>query len=204
MIVGSKYLSRMSKGHHVPATALIVMGAIPAAIALSALWLQDAIATIISFAAVGIYISFQMIVLAALIARGKGWRPAGPFTLGAWGLPVNVLALAYGVGAIVNIVWPRSPNDPWYVDYAMLVTTLGILVLGSIYMAAAKPYEHGLAPAGDAHRLAAGKAGFRVGSRAAPLRRRGGSADRHGCRIPLIGRRSRCCRRRSNWRSARM
>ena len=30
------------------------MGAIPALIALSALWLQDAIATIISFAAVGI------------------------------------------------------------------------------------------------------------------------------------------------------
>src|SRR6202171_1244154 len=54
MIFGSKYLSRMSPGHHVPATALIVMGAIPALIALSALWLQDAITIIISFAAVGI------------------------------------------------------------------------------------------------------------------------------------------------------
>ncbi len=43
------------------------MGAIPALIALSALWLQDAIATIISFAAVGIYIAFQMIVPAALV-----------------------------------------------------------------------------------------------------------------------------------------
>ena len=63
--------------------ALILMGAIPAVIALSALWLQDAIATIISFAAIGIYIAFQMIVLGALIARAKGWRPAGPFTLGA-------------------------------------------------------------------------------------------------------------------------
>ncbi len=97
MIFGSKYLSRMSPGHHVPATALIVMGAIPAVIALSALWLQDAIATIISFAAIGIYISFQMIVLAALIARIKGWRPSGPFTLGAWGWCVNLIALAYGV-----------------------------------------------------------------------------------------------------------
>ncbi len=125
MIFGSRYLSRMSPGHHVPANALIVMGAIPAVIALSALWLQDAIATIISFAAVGIYISFQMVVLAALIARAKGWRPSGPFTLAGWGWLVNVLALAYGVGAIVNILWPRSPNDPWYVDYGMLVTTAG-------------------------------------------------------------------------------
>jgi amino acid transporter len=153
MIFGSKFLSRMSDVHHVPANALIVMGAIPALIALSALWLQDAISTIISFAAIGIYIAFQMIVLGALIARAQGWRPAGPFRLGAWGWCVNLLALAYGVGAIINIMWPRSPGDPWYVNYAMLVTTAGVLLLGSIYMVVAKPYEHGNAPAGDAHLL---------------------------------------------------
>jgi len=153
MIFASSFLSRMSPGRHVPANALIVMGAIPALIALSALWLQDAIATIISFAAIGIYISFHMIVLGALIARAKGWRPAGRFTLGTRGWLVNGLALAYGVGAIVNILWPRSPNDPWYVNYAMLVTTIGVLVLGGFYMVIAKPYERGAAPAGDAHNL---------------------------------------------------
>jgi amino acid transporter len=155
MIFGSKYLSRMSPGAHVPATALVVMGAIPAAIALTALWLSDAITTIISFAALGIYVSFQMIVLAALLARAKGWRPGGPFTLGTWGWPVNVIALLYGVSAIVNIVWPRSPSEPWYVDYGMLVTTVVIVALGGAYMALAKPYERGNAPAGDAHRLRA-------------------------------------------------
>jgi amino acid transporter len=153
MIFGSKYLSRMSPRKHVPATALIVMGAIPAAIALSALWLTNAIATIISFAAVGIYISFQMIVLAALIARSKGWQPTGPYTLKGWGRPVNVIALVYGVGAIVNILWPRSPADPWYVNYGMLVTTLGVVAIGGLYMMISKPYERGNAPAGDAHRL---------------------------------------------------
>jgi len=153
MIFGSQYLSRLSPGHHVPSTALIVMGTIPAVIALSALWLQDAITIIISFAAVGIYIAFQMIVLAAVIARARGWRPSGPFTLGAWGWCVNLIALAYGVSAIVNILWPRSPNLPWYSNYSMLVTTVGIVVLGAVYMAAAKPYERGLAPEGDAYRL---------------------------------------------------
>jgi hypothetical protein len=73
--------------------------------------------------------------------------------LAGWGWLVNILALGYGLGAIVNIVWPRSPNDPWYVNYAMLVTTVGVVVLGGIYMATAKPYERGNAPAGDAHRL---------------------------------------------------
>jgi amino acid transporter len=43
--------------------------------------LQDAVATIVSFAAIGIYLAFQMIVLAALFARTKGWIPSGQFSL---------------------------------------------------------------------------------------------------------------------------
>jgi amino acid transporter len=157
MIFCSKPLSALSPGHHVPALALVVMGAIPGLIALSALWLADAIATIISFAAVGIYISFQMVVLGALLARMKGWRPSGPFTLGGWGLPVNIIALAYGLCAIVNILWPRpaTPNDPWYSSYGMLCTTAAVMLAGAAYMVLAKPYERGHAPAGDAHLLGA-------------------------------------------------
>jgi len=105
----------------------------------------------VSYAAIGIYIAFQMIVFAALYARAKGWQPAGRFSLGAWGWPVNILALAYGVGAIINMAWPRSPQDPWYSNYAMIVTTIGVLVLGAVYMLVGRPYDHGRAPAGDAH-----------------------------------------------------
>lgn len=155
MIFGSAFLSKMSPGHHVPANALILMGAVPAVIALSALWLQDAaIATIIGFASIGIYISFQMIVLGALIARLKGWRPAGPFTLGGAGMLVNLLGLAYGVSAIANIMWPRpAPGDPWYVAYGMSLTTAVVVAIGGLYMVTAKPYERGISPAGDAHLL---------------------------------------------------
>lgn len=152
MIIGSKQLRRLSPGRHIPASSLLVAGTIPALIALAAPWLQDAVATIISFAAVGIYVAFQMIVVAALIARGRGWRPAGAFTLGGWGWPVNILALAYGIGAIVNMSWPRSPQDPWFSNYGVIVTSLGILALGVLYMVVARPYQRGCAPAGDAHR----------------------------------------------------
>ena len=157
MIFGSRFLSRMSPGHHVPANALILMGAIPALIALSALWLQDAIATIISFAAVGIYISFQMIVLGALIARAKGWRPAGPFTLGTWGWLVNGSALAYGISAIVNILWPRSPERSVVRQLCMLVTTVGVLVLGGFYMAIAKALRARARPRGRCAQSGSGK-----------------------------------------------
>jgi hypothetical protein len=102
-----------------------------------------------------------MIVLAALIARAKGWRPAGPFTLAGWGWTVNLIALVYGVSAIINILWPRpqTPNDPWYVLFGMLATTVGVVVVGGLYMMVAKPYERGQAPAGDAHRLGVGAGG---------------------------------------------
>jgi amino acid transporter len=153
MIVGSRTLSRLSPHTRVPVGALLVAGIVPAAIALSGLWLADAVSTIVSFAAAGIYIAFQMLVLAALIARFNGWKPAGPFTLGSWGWSVNVLALLYGVSAIIDMIWPRSPNDPWYSNYGMIVTAAGVILLGLIYMLAGRPYDHGNAPAGDAHLL---------------------------------------------------
>jgi amino acid transporter len=153
MIVGSRTLSRLSPHTRVPVGALLVAGIVPAAIALSGLWLADAVSTIVSFAAAGIYIAFQMLVLAALIARFNGWKPAGPFTLGRWGWSVNVLALLYGVSAIIDMIWPRSPNDPWYSNYGMIVTAAGVILLGLIYMLAGRPYDHGNAPAGDAHLL---------------------------------------------------
>ena len=152
MIVGSKLLSRISPRTHVPIWALFLAGLIPSLIALCGLWLQNAVATIISFASVGIYLGFQMLVLGALIARSKGWTPSGPFTLGRWGWVVNIAGLAYGLGAIIDMMWPRNPQDPWYGNYGIIVTALGVIVLGAIYMLAGKPYEHGQAPAGDAHR----------------------------------------------------
>jgi amino acid transporter len=153
MIIGSHSLRKLTPRTHVPAVALVTMGAAPALIALTGLWLANAVATIISFAAIGIYIAFQMLVLGALIARTRGWRPNGPFRLGPVGVVINVLALAYGVGAIVNMAWPRSPQDPWYSNYGMLVATAGVLTMGLAYMLLGKPYERGDAPAGDAAQL---------------------------------------------------
>ncbi|WP_440467887.1 APC family permease [Pseudomonas sp. YH-1] len=152
MIVGSRVLQRLS-ANHVPSTALVVSGVVPAAIVCLGLFMADATATIVGFAAIGIYVAFQLIVIAALIARAKGWVPGGQFTLGPWGTLVNVGALIYGLGAIVNMVWPRSPDAPWYINYSMILTTVVVLGAGWLYMLLAKPYDKGTAPAGDAHRI---------------------------------------------------
>ena len=73
--------------------------------------------------------------------------------MGAWGVPVNLAAMLFGLGAIVDMVWPRAPHDPWYSNYAMLIGSGAILGSGLLYMMIAKPYDRGVAPAGDAHLL---------------------------------------------------
>lgn len=149
MIVGSSLLKRLS-ANHVPSFALIVCGVVPATIVCLGLFMADAVATIVGFAAIGIYIAFQLIVIAALIARAKGWRPSGQFSLNGWGPLVNIGALVYGICAIVNMVWPRSPDAAWYINYSMILTTVVVLAVGFLYMLLAKPYNKGTAPAGDA------------------------------------------------------
>jgi amino acid transporter len=151
MIFGSARLSTLSPHTHVPINALLLAGIVPAFIAIAGLFLEKMVQTIVVSSAAGIYVAFQMIVLAALIARAKGWKPSGAFRLGTWAWPVNLGALAYGVLAIINMVWPRSPADPWYRNYGMIVVWVAVIVIGLLYAALFRPYERGDAPEGDAH-----------------------------------------------------
>jgi amino acid transporter len=152
MIFASGLLSRISTRTHVPVAALVLAGAFPIVITIAGFYLVDAIRTIVAFGSAGIYIAFQMVVLGALIARARGWQPAGAFRMGAWGLPVNIVAFVFGTGAVINILWPRTPDQPWYDNYGMLLCTGGVVITGLAYMLISKSYDRGTAPAGDAHR----------------------------------------------------
>ncbi|MEV8568074.1 amino acid permease [Streptomyces sp. NPDC051322] len=150
MIVGHRLLRRFSKARAVPEFALLLAAVIPALIALGSLFSEDALTKIVSFAILGIYTSFQMVVLASLRARLKGWQPAGEFRMGRWGLPVNVAALAYGIFAIVNISWARTPEAPWYDNWIVLLCGGVVLIVGLLYMFTTHHYGRSDAPAGSA------------------------------------------------------
>src|SRR6266567_1484175 len=141
MIFGGAQLSTLSKRTRVPVIALLEAGTVPALIAIAGLFLEEMIKTIIVFGSAGIYVAFQMIVLGALIARAKGWKPSGEFRLGVWAWPVNLAAFAYGVLAIINMVWPRTPQDPWYRNYGMIVGTVAVVATGLLYAVLFRPYE---------------------------------------------------------------
>jgi amino acid transporter len=140
MIFGSAQLGKLS-ARNVPSFALATGGLIPAVIVCIGYFLQDALATIVSFAVAGIYISFQMIVAGALYARFVGWKPSGPFRIGRFATLINVAALIYGVCAIADILWPQSPAAPWYVNYAIPFTTVVVIATGALYMVVGRPYE---------------------------------------------------------------
>jgi amino acid transporter len=150
MLAGSGLLSRFSSSRHVPPYALLVAAAVPTIIVVGSMISEDALTKIVSFATLGIYLGFQMVVLAALRARLKGWRPSGPFTLGRWGLGVNIAALVYGISAMINMSWPRTPDVPWYDNWIVALSGLVVIGAGVIYMLAARPYDRGSAAAGDA------------------------------------------------------
>lgn len=146
----SHFLAKFNERRHVPHNALLMAALFPAAVVLFSLLLENALTAMVGFGTVGIYMGFQMVVLAALRARIMGWKPAGKFTLGKWAYPVNIIALAWGVAAVVNILWPRPTGGGWSEDYLLIMTTVGVIAVGWIYMLASKAYQRGDAPAADA------------------------------------------------------
>jgi urea carboxylase system permease len=112
--------------------------------------LQYAGAGIVAIAATGmIYLSYLIGNVALLRARLRGWPKAkAPFSLGRWGLPLTVLALAWGGGMLVNFAWPRAASNPtpnqtgkalnfhwnWLNNRPVLWTVLVVIaVVGAIY-----------------------------------------------------------------------
>ena len=105
----SKQLSWVHPKLHTPIGSCIAIGVL-AFIPM----LQYAGAGIIAIAATGmIYLAYFIGNIALMRARLRGWPKAtAPFALGRWGIPLNVLALAWGGGMLINFAWPRVATNP--------------------------------------------------------------------------------------------
>src|SRR5438132_172835 len=106
---GSRWLAKVQPKLHTPVLSCIVIGAL-AAVPM----IQYAGVAVIAIAATGmIYLSYLIGNFRLLRARLRGWpRAKAPFSLGRWGLPIHVLALAWGGGMLVNMAWPRAATNP--------------------------------------------------------------------------------------------
>jgi amino acid transporter len=160
----SKYLSKVNPKLHTPFWSCIAIGV------LSGIpFIQYTGVAIIAIAATGmIYLSYLIGNFALLRARVRGWpRSPAPFSLGRWGLPLTLLAIAYGGGMFVNMMWPRAATNPrpdpeapglnfhwhWLNNQPVLWSTLGaIVVVGAVYFVLVQRRKpaHLQAPEGEA------------------------------------------------------
>jgi urea carboxylase system permease len=102
--------------------AVAVLSAIPL-IALKDL--PTAISIIVIGATGLIYTSYFLNNIASLGARMRGWpRTKAPFSLGRWGMLINILALVYGGLMLINFLWFGGLRDIY------TNTTLGVAFPG--------------------------------------------------------------------------
>jgi amino acid transporter len=149
MIPGHKWLAHVSPRTQVPTRALIVACVIPIIIAVGVFLNASLLVQVTSFAVFGIYWSFQSVVLAALRQRFKGWKPAGPWNLGVWGWVVNIVALAYGIFAMILLATPGT-SGVFGTDWIVLIGFGVVFVVGLLYLLIARPTGKSTAAEGDA------------------------------------------------------
>lgn len=142
---GSKALSAVHPRTGSPAGACVVV-ALMAALFL----LKYAGVAYIAIAASGmIYLSYILANFAILGARRRGeFKKNMGFSLGRWGMVVNVLALVWGCSMLVNFLWHRVATNPkpnetdglldFNIDFLNKIPILwlvlgGVLILGGIY-----------------------------------------------------------------------
>lgn len=168
MLPGSAWLKKMDHRTAVPRNALIVTCVLPAVLCLWVFFEADSLPRITAFAVIAIYLAFQMVVLASLRQRMKGWKPAGTWRLGSAGIVINVLALVYGVLAMILLAWPGDASLGFLDRWIVLIGLAVVVGTGLAFMLIAKPYNGSDAPEGDAieyaNQLRSIGAGQRAGS----------------------------------------
>ena len=100
----------------------------------------NVLVSLVSFGVSGIYLSFLLTVIGSMIARARGWVPAGVFRLGRWAWPVSVVAVVYLGLMLVNVVLPSglsSGRAYFNLDWVTLLVMAVIAVAGVIVFFAA-------------------------------------------------------------------
>jgi len=124
------WLRRLHGADRLPVNATVTIGIAAAMFCL--LGLTNLYATILAFATAGFYIAFAFPLLAVSWWHVRGrWRRT-PFDLGPLTAPTIYLAAAWITFETINISWPRSPQSPWYYNYAVPLMSALLILVGLI------------------------------------------------------------------------
>ncbi|HEX8497209.1 MAG TPA: amino acid permease [Actinomycetales bacterium] len=146
----SSQLARVHPRRRTPWVAALVIGLLGVAILVANIRQAQIFTVVTSIAVVLIYLAYLMVTGPMLVRRLRGtWPPPPPagqregdreyFSLGRWGLPVNIAAVVWGAAMALNLAWPRAEvydaAEPhhWYLRYGAFLFIGAVVAVGLIW-----------------------------------------------------------------------
>jgi urea carboxylase system permease len=136
-------VARVSGRGKVPVVPALVTGILAIALLAINVGNQSAFLVITGIAIIMFYMAYLGVTAPMLVRRLRGQWPKpdhGPyFSLGRWGLPVNILAVVYGTLVAINIAWPRNAvynavgKPHWYFQWSPVLFIGAVVILGTLY-----------------------------------------------------------------------
>ncbi|MEU6774914.1 amino acid permease [Streptomyces sp. NPDC046759] len=149
MLPFSSRLAKVSPRTGMPFLPALVVGGLAAALALLSLASPEAFVAIGTTCIAMLYLAYAGVTAPMLVRRLKGRWPTADagdrdelgrplFSLGRWGLPVNALAVVYGLFMTVNLSWPRpAVYDPagghWYFQWFTVLFVAATIAAGAVH-----------------------------------------------------------------------
>jgi urea carboxylase system permease len=136
-------LARVNSQTQTPIVPAVAIGVIAELILVLNIGQPKIFTVLTSIAVIMIYLAYLLVTVPMLGQRLAGqWPPedlasGSYFTLGRWGLFVNVVAVLWGAGMALNLAWPRELvyGTPWYNTWGAFIYIAVILGSGLAWYA---------------------------------------------------------------------
>ncbi|MEU5001597.1 APC family permease [Streptomyces sp. NPDC021622] len=130
-------LARVSPRFQTPVVPAVLIGVVGVVILVININQPQIFSVITSIAIIMIYLAYLLVTVPLLLKRLRGqWTPAeGNFSLGRWGLPINIVAVLWGAAMSLNLAWPRAEvynatgPQHWYLRWGAFLF-IGVVALG--------------------------------------------------------------------------
>jgi urea carboxylase system permease len=156
---GGARLARIHPRFKTPVVPAVLIGVIAVLILVINFGSPAIFTSVTSVAIIMIYLAYLLVTVPMLRRRLRGeWpgtdAPKGYFSLGRWGLPVNVIAVVWGAAMALNLAWPRTEVYGEGVLQFIAVLFIGaIVVIGLAWYHAKGKYQVGTLPEHMARQL---------------------------------------------------
>ncbi|SEL45855.1 amino acid permease [Rhodococcus maanshanensis] len=142
----SPVLARVNPRTGTPIAPSVLIGVLCVAVLAVNVGNSAIFTTLSSVCIVLIYLAYLMVTVPLLVRRLGGWPSGGPqvdaegrplFSLGKFGIPVNVAAVLYGALMVVNLSWPRAeifnPTGEFpLLQWAAPLTVAAVVLVGAL------------------------------------------------------------------------